>query len=206
MLFTPCTSPAVTSCGFCGSSRIFLFGAHSLLEDMAAVNSSVGFKEELDTALGKSPPCVGQGNVSGAVVHQDGRQLPGDGRQIWEQRSVDPCRDGIWLLWGCLVCWELHILCPCRGFPLPFPNTRSLTLLILRRVQDSTSAASAPNAAAAPTASPSSPAAPSQPSTSSSAAPDAGSGSRRSSGSGTVGGPGDGGPNSAASILCKWGL
>lgn len=79
-------------------------------------------------------------------------------------------------------------------------------LLVLRRVQDSTSAASAPNAASAPTATPPSPAAPSQPSTSGSAIPDAGSGSRRSSGSGTGGGPGDGGPNSATSILCKWRL
>nr|XP_030147561.3 ubiquilin-4 isoform X1 [Taeniopygia guttata] len=83
--------------------------------------------------------------------------------------------------------------------------TVHLVIKTPQKVQDSTSAASAPNAASAPTATPSSPAAPSQPSTSSSAGPDAGSGSRRSSGSGTVGGPGDGGPNSAASILSGFG-
>ncbi|NXE69260.1 UBQL4 protein, partial [Calcarius ornatus] len=83
--------------------------------------------------------------------------------------------------------------------------TVHLVIKTPQKVQDSTSAASAPNAASAPTASPSSPAAPSQPSTSSSAGPDAGSGSRRSSGSGSVGGPGDGGPNSAASILSGFG-
>lgn len=129
---------------------------------------------------------------------------------IWEHSCASVQADVGWKL-GWLLCWEpghrgVHIQCPCRELPLPFPRTRSLILFILCRVQDSTSASSAPNAASAPTASPSSPAAPSQPSTSSSAGPDAGSGSRRSSGSGSVGGPGDGGPNSAASILCKWAL
>lgn len=55
LVFPPCTTPAVTSCGFCGSSRrIFLFGANSLLRDIAEVNSSVGFKEELDITEGKT--------------------------------------------------------------------------------------------------------------------------------------------------------
>lgn len=48
LLFTPCNSPAVTSCGFCGSCRrIFLFGANSLLKDTAEVNSLVCFRPEL---------------------------------------------------------------------------------------------------------------------------------------------------------------
>lgn len=83
--------------------------------------------------------------------------------------------------------------------------TVHLVIKTPQKVQDPTSAASAPGAASAPTATSPSPAAPSQPSTSSSAAPDAGSGSRRSSGSGTLGGPGDGGPNSATSILSGFG-
>lgn len=55
LLFTPSTSPAVTSCGFCGSSRrIFLFGANSLLKDMAEGNSSARFRRELDAARRKT--------------------------------------------------------------------------------------------------------------------------------------------------------
>lgn len=106
-LFTPCTSRAVTSCGFCGSSRrIFLFGAHSLLKDMAAVNSSVGFKEELDTTWGKTCP---------AALRGPGQHVRGCSASGWEADSsrwkasgstaVDQCSqrwDGSWgwLLWG----------------------------------------------------------------------------------------------------------
>lgn len=76
LLFTSCTSPAVTSCGFCGSSRrIFLFGAHSVLKDMAAVNSSVGFKEELDTTRGKSSP---------AILCGPGKRVRGCSASGWE--------------------------------------------------------------------------------------------------------------------------
>lgn len=77
-LFTPCTSPAVTSCGFCGSSRrIFLFGAQPLFKDMAAVNSSVGFKEELDTTWGKTCP---------AALHRPGH-VRGCSASAWEADS-----------------------------------------------------------------------------------------------------------------------
>lgn len=148
--------------------------------------------------------------MSGAAVHQDGRQIPADGKHLGAQQWVSAGRDGMEAGAGCCGddrCAGSPVIAGCAScVPTPFPGTRSLILFILCRVQDSASATSAPNAASAPTATPSSPAAPSQPSTSSSAGPDAGSGSRRSSGSGTVGGPGDGGPNSAASILCKWGL
>lgn len=147
--------------------------------------------------------------MSGAAVHQHGRQIPADGKHLGAQQWVSAGRDGIEAGAGCCGddwCSGSPVIVGCAScVPMPFLGTRSLILFILCRVQDSASAASAPNAASAPTAT-SSPAAPSQPSTSSSAGPDAGSGSRRSSGSGTLGGPGDGGPNSAASILCKWGL
>lgn len=79
-VFTPSTSPAVTSCGFCGNSRrILLFGAHSLLKDMAAVNSSVGFKEELDT--------VTQGKTHPAALRGPGQHVRGCSASGWEADS-----------------------------------------------------------------------------------------------------------------------
>lgn len=100
----PMHSPCCNSWGFCGSSRrILLFEAHSLLKDMAAVNNSVAFKEELDTNQGMTHPATLRGpgqHVRGAVL-QDGRQIPADGRHLGAQLWIGTGRDGVEAGTGC---------------------------------------------------------------------------------------------------------